>query len=66
MLCLSGFELYSRCVPLIKLREFGIPQTIGIPNPSSTKKESGIQYLKSGIHSVESRIQHCLGLQSNL
>ena len=41
----------------------------GIRNPSSTDKESriqylesGIQYLESGIHSVESRIQGRLGL----
>ena len=50
----------------IKFKEFGTPQTIGIPNPSSSNKESDIQYLKSGIHSVKSRIQHCRGLQSNL
>jgi len=29
--------------------------------PSSTDKESGIQYLASGIHDVESTIQDCLG-----
>ena len=38
-----------------------ILQTIGIPNPSSTDKESRIQYLESGIHGVEFRIQDCLG-----
>ena len=30
---------------------------MGIQNPSSTDKESGIQYLKSRMLSVESRIQ---------
>ena len=34
---------------------------IGIRNPSSTNKESKIQYQESGIHGVESRIQDCLG-----
>ena len=42
----------------IQLKEFGIPLAIGIQNPSSTDyKESGIQYLESEIHCVESRIQ---------
>ena len=42
------------------------PLTIGIrnpsKNPSSTDNESGIHYLESEIHSVEYRIQECLGL----
>ena len=39
----------------IQLKESGIPLTIGIQNPSSTDKESEIQYLESGgIHGVES------------
>ena len=38
----------------IQFKESGILLTIGIRNPSSTDKESGIQYL-------ESRIQDCLG-----
>ena len=33
----------------------------GIQHPSSTDKESGILYLEYEIHSVESRIQDCLG-----
>ena len=33
---------------------------IGIRILSSTDKESEIQYLESGIHGVESRIQDCL------
>ena len=41
--------------------ESGIPLTIGIRNPSFTEKESGIQFLESGIHGVESRIQDCPG-----
>ncbi|CAH3018662.1 unnamed protein product, partial [Porites evermanni] len=36
---------------------------IGIRNPSSTDEESEIQYLESGIHGVESRIQDCLGFR---
>ena len=42
-------------------RKSGIQPMIGIWNPSSTDKESKIQYLESGIHGVESRIQDCLG-----
>ena len=39
---------------------FGIPNTAqGIRNP--TDRESGIQYFESEIHSLESRIQDCLG-----
>lgn len=37
------------------------PQTIDIRNPSFMDKESGIQYRKSGIHGVETRIQDSLG-----
>ena len=37
-----------------------ISLAIGIQNPSSTDKESGIQYLESGIHCMESRIQDSL------
>ena len=43
-------------------RETRNPAAIGIRNPSSTDKESGIQYLESRIHSVESRIEDFLGL----
>ena len=43
-------------------QESGILLAIGIRNPSSIDKESGIQYLKSRIHSVESRIKDFLGL----
>ena len=45
----------------IELEESRISLTIGIQNPSSTDNESTIQYLESGIHSNESRIQDCLG-----
>ena len=38
------------------------PAAIGIRHPSSVDKESGIQYLESRIHSVESRIEDFLGL----
>ena len=41
----------------IQLKESGIPLTIGIRNPSFTDKESGFQYLESGIRDEESRIQ---------
>ena len=34
-----------------------------IQNPGSTHKESWIQYLESGIHGVESRIQYCVGFR---
>ena len=39
----------------IQFKEFGIPLTIEIRNPSSTFKESVIQYLESGIHDVDFR-----------
>ena len=45
----------------IQLKKSGIPITIEIRNPSPTNKESEIYCLESGIHSVESRIQDCLG-----
>ena len=38
------------------------PAAIGIRNPSSADKESGIQYVESRIHSVESWIKDFLGL----
>ena len=41
----------------IQLKESGIPLTIGIRYPSSSAKGSGIQYVKSRIHGVESRLQ---------
>ena len=34
----------------IHLKESGIPLTLGIRNPSSTDKESAIQYFESGVH----------------
>ena len=37
-----------------------ISLAIGIQNPSSTDKESGIQYLESGIHCMEFRIHDSL------
>ena len=46
----------------IQLKESGISLTIGIRNLSSVDNESGIQYLESGIHGVESRIQDCVSL----
>ena len=38
----------------IQLKESGIPLTIGIRNPSSTNKKSAVEYLESGIPSLES------------
>ena len=43
------------------LVESGILLRIGIQNPISTDKESWIQYLESGIHGMESRIQDFRG-----
>ena len=45
----------------IQLKESGILQKVGIQIPSSTDK-TGVQYLESRIHGVESRIQCCLEL----
>ena len=36
----------------IQFKDFGIPLTSAIWNPSSADKESGIQYWESQIHSV--------------
>jgi len=47
---------------VIQPEECGIPITIEIRNPSSTDKKSGVQYLESGIHGVESGIEDCLVL----
>ena len=41
----------------IQLKESGIPLMIGIQSPNFNDKESGIQFLESGIHDVDSRIQ---------
>ena len=49
----------------MELKESRIPLTIVIGNPSSTDM-SVIQYLESGIHGLESRIQDCLGLLGSL
>ena len=38
------------------------PEAVGIRNPSSTDKQSGIQYVDSRIHSVESKIKDFFGL----
>ena len=46
----------------IQIKESGIPITIGIQNSTVLQKNTGIQYLESGIHSVEFRIQDCAGL----
>ena len=40
----------------IQLKEFELPLTIGIQNPSFTNKEFWIQYLESGTHKVESTL----------
>ena len=46
----------------IQLKESEIPITIAIQNSTVLQKNTWIQYLESGIHSVESRIQDCAGL----
>ena len=46
----------------IQIKESGNPITIGIQNSTVLQENTGIQYLESGIHSVESRIQYCAGL----
>ena len=46
----------------VQLKESEILLMIGIWNSVSTNKESGIEYLESGIHRMKSRIQDCLGL----
>lgn len=46
----------------IQLKDPGIPLVIRMQNLISANKESGIQYLGSEIHSVESRSQDCLPL----
>ena len=48
--------------PEFSLRNPESLPTIGIWNPSSTGKESEIQYLESTTYSVESRIHDRLGL----
>ena len=45
----------------IQLKESGIPFTIGIQNPNSTHKVRNPVYLQSGIDSLETKIQDCLG-----
>ena len=63
-------ELFARCKEIqiaeserfllvesgIQLKQSGIRLTIGIQVPLT---KTGIQYLESGIHGVESRIQEC-------
>ena len=46
----------------IQIKVSGIPITIEIKNSTVLQKNTGIQYLEPGIHSVESRIQDCAGL----
>ena len=46
---------------VIQLKDEGIPLAMPIQNPSSTDKQSGIQYLEPRIHVVESRIPDCRG-----
>ena len=45
----------------IQLKEFGIPLTTGKSRIQVLLTKTGIQYLESGIHGVESRIQDALG-----
>ena len=50
----------------IQIKESGNPITIAIQNSTVLEKNTGIQYLESGIHNVESRIQDCAGLFPNM
>ena len=50
----------------MQLKKSGIPLNIELRNPRSTGKESGIQYLESGIHGVEPRMQDGLGFPYKL
>ena len=50
----SGILDFGIC---IQYKDSGILRTTEIRIPSFTEKESGIQYLESVIHCVESRIQ---------
>jgi len=46
---------------VIQLKESGISLNIGVPIPCSpTRDPESIQYMESGIHSLDSRIQDCL------
>ena len=47
-----------------QLKESRIPLTIAIRTPRSTGRGSGIHYLKSGIHGMESTIQDCLKISN--
>ena len=58
--CLCNPELWT-LKSRQRLKDSKVPVTIGIRDPSFTDKESGIQYLESGIHNEESVIQDCLG-----
>ena len=49
----------------IQLKESRISLTVAIWNPGSTDKESEIQYLKSRIHDMESRLS-CIPLHEVL
>ena len=58
--CLCNPELWT-LKSRKRLKDSKVQVPIGIRDPSFTDKESGIQYLESGIHSEESVIQDCLG-----
>ena len=60
--CLRNPESWTLTIEMLNsAQESGNPLQIGIRNPRSSDKESGIQYLESRIHGVESRIQDFLG-----
>ena len=54
-------ELFS-CLPKVGHVIKSYKEPIGVRNPSSTDKKSGIQYVESRIHIVESKIEDFLGL----
>ena len=61
-----GIRMLGYESPEYSSRNLHLLPAVGIWNVSSTDKESGIQYLESGIHGVESRIQDCLGFPYSL
>ena len=60
--CLRNPESWTLKIEILNsAQESGNPLQIGIRNPRLSDKESGIQYLESRIHGLESRIQDFLG-----
>ena len=60
------YNLESRALECeIHLKESGIPLTIGTGSRIQVPlRKTGMQYLESGVHGVETRMQDCLGFPS--